>query len=192
MKRSKNFLIVGIDHGYGNIKTANTVTPTGITKLDAAPTFTKNTLYYDGSYYLIGEGHKEFIAEKIKDEDYYLLTLVAIAKELKDAGLTEANIILAALEAPLRCIATNAGLEGSVIVNKVKEQQAGMGFNALTEEYVDMVKEGILDPAKVTRSALQNATSVASTFLTTESAVANIKEDVPAMPAGGAGGMGMM
>ena len=83
-------------------------------------------------------------------------------------------------------------MEGSVIVNKVKEEKVGIGFNALTEEYVDMVKEGILDPAKVTRSALQNATSVASTFLTTESAVANIKEDVPAMPAGGAGGMGMM
>ncbi len=115
-----------------------------------------------------------------------------LAASLEGDERTGANIILAALEAPLRCIATNAGLEGSVIVNKVKEQQAGMGFNALTEEYVDMVKEGILDPAKVTRSALQNATSVASTFLTTESAVANIKEDVPAMPAGGAGGMGMM
>ncbi|MBQ9767203.1 MAG: chaperonin GroEL, partial [Lachnospiraceae bacterium] len=115
-----------------------------------------------------------------------------LAASLEGDEKTGANIILAALEAPLRCIATNAGLEGSVIVNKVKEQQVGIGFNALTEEYVDMVKEGILDPAKVTRSALQNATSVASTFLTTESAVANIKEDVPAMPAGGAGGMGMM
>ncbi|MBR6535853.1 MAG: chaperonin GroEL [Lachnospiraceae bacterium] len=115
-----------------------------------------------------------------------------LAASLEGDERTGANIILAALEAPLRCIATNAGLEGSVIVNKVKEQQVGIGFNALTEEYVDMVKEGILDPAKVTRSALQNATSVASTFLTTESAVANIKEDVPAMPAGGAGGMGMM
>ena len=114
-----------------------------------------------------------------------------MAASLEGDERTGANIILAALEAPLRCIATNAGLEGSVIVNKVKEQQPGMGFNALTEEYVDMVKEGILDPAKVTRSALQNATSVASTFLTTESAVANIKEDAPAMPAG-AGGMGMM
>ena len=115
-----------------------------------------------------------------------------LAASLEGDEKTGANIILAALEAPLRCIATNAGLEGSVIVNKVKEQNVGIGFNALTEEYVDMVKEGILDPAKVTRSALQNATSVASTFLTTESAVANIKEDVPAMPAGGAGGMGMM
>ncbi|MBQ9118699.1 MAG: chaperonin GroEL [Lachnospiraceae bacterium] len=105
---------------------------------------------------------------------------------------TGANIILKALEAPLSCIATNAGLEGSVIVNKVREQEPGIGFNALTEEYVDMVKAGIIDPAKVTRSALQNATSVASTFLTTESAVANIKEDAPAMPAGAAGGMGMM
>ncbi len=115
-----------------------------------------------------------------------------LAASLEGDERTGANIILAALEAPLRCIATNAGLEGSVIVNKVKEEKVGIGFNALTEEYVDMVKEGILDPAKVTRSALQNATSVASTFLTTESAVANIKEDIPAMPAGGAGGMGMM
>lgn len=105
---------------------------------------------------------------------------------------TGANIILKALEAPLSCIAANAGLEGSVIVNKVRELEPGVGFNALTEEYTDMVKAGIIDPAKVTRSALQNATSVASTFLTTESAVANIKEDTPAMPAGGAGGMGMM
>ncbi len=115
-----------------------------------------------------------------------------LAATLEGDEKTGANIILAALEAPLRCIATNAGLEGSVIVNKVKEQNVGIGFNALTEEYVDMVKDGILDPAKVTRSALQNATSVASTFLTTESAVANIKEDAPAMPAGGAPGMGMM
>ena len=115
-----------------------------------------------------------------------------LAAALEGDEKTGANIILAALEAPLRCIATNAGLEGSVIVNKVKEEKVGIGFNALTEEYVDMVKEGILDPAKVTRSALQNATSVASTFLTTESAVANIKEDNPAMAAGGAPGMGMM
>ncbi|MGN0505115.1 MAG: chaperonin GroEL [Lachnospiraceae bacterium] len=105
---------------------------------------------------------------------------------------TGANIILKALEAPLRCIAANAGLEGSVIVNKVRESKPGTGFNALTEEYVDMVEDGILDPAKVTRSALQNATSVASTFLTTESAVANIKEDTPAVPAGAGAGMGMM
>ena len=115
-----------------------------------------------------------------------------LAASLEGDEKTGANIILAALEAPLRCIATNAGLEGSVIVNKVKEEKVGIGFNALTEEYVDMVKEGILDPAKVTRSALQNATSVASTFLTTESAVANIKEENPAMAAGGAPGMGMM
>ncbi|MDE7298563.1 MAG: chaperonin GroEL [Lachnospiraceae bacterium] len=105
---------------------------------------------------------------------------------------TGANIILKALEAPLSCIAVNAGLEGSVIVNKVREQEPGIGFDVLNEEYTDMVKAGIIDPAKVTRSALQNATSVASTFLTTESAVANIKEETPAMPAGGAGGMGMM
>ena len=103
---------------------------------------------------------------------------------------TGANIVLKALEAPLFHIAMNAGLEGSVIVNKVKEMEAGMGFDALKEEYVDMVKVGILDPAKVTRSALHNATSVASTLLTTESVVANIKEDAPAMPAGG--GMGGM
>ena len=115
-----------------------------------------------------------------------------LAATLEGDEKTGANIILAALEAPLRCIATNAGLEGSVIVNKVREQEPGIGFNALTEQYVDMVSDGILDPAKVTRSALQNATSVASTFLTTESAVANIKEEVPAMPAGGAPGMGMM
>ncbi len=105
---------------------------------------------------------------------------------------TGAKIILKALEAPLRCIAANAGLEGSVIVNKVCESAPGTGFNVLTEQYVDMVEDGILDPAKVTRSALQNATSVASTFLTTESAVANIKEDTPAMPAGAGAGMGMM
>ena len=105
---------------------------------------------------------------------------------------TGAAIILKALEAPLYTISQNAGLEGSVIVNKVRESEPGTGFDALHGEYVQMVEAGILDPAKVTRSALQNATSVASTLLTTESVVANIKEDVPAMPAGGAGmGMGM-
>ena len=104
---------------------------------------------------------------------------------------TGVNIILKALEAPLYTIAKNAGLEGSVIVNKVRESEVGTGFDALHEEYVSMVDAGILDPAKVTRSALQNATSVASTLLTTESVVASIKEDAPAMPAGGAG-MGMM
>ena len=115
-----------------------------------------------------------------------------VAAGLEGDEKTGANIILKALEAPLSCIAANAGLEGSVIVNKVREMEPGIGFDALTEEYTDMVKAGILDPAKVTRSALQNATSVASTFLTTESAGASIKEDAPAMPAGGAGGMGMM
>ena len=104
---------------------------------------------------------------------------------------TGANVVLKALEAPLFRIAANAGLEGSVIINKVSEAKPGVGFDALTENYVDMVENGILDPAKVTRSALQNATSVASTLLTTESVVANIKEEAPAMPAGGAG-MGMM
>ncbi len=102
---------------------------------------------------------------------------------------TGAKIVLKALEAPLFHIAANAGLEGSVIINKVKEAKVGIGFDALKEEYVDMVIAGILDPAKVTRSALQNATSVASTLLTTESVVATIKEDLPAMPAGGMGGM---
>ncbi len=115
-----------------------------------------------------------------------------LAANLEGDEKTGANIILKALEAPLRTIAHNAGLEGSVIINNVKTGKEGYGFNALTEEYTDMVESGILDPAKVTRSALQNATSVASTLLTTESVVANIKEDVPAMPAGGAPGMGMM
>ena len=105
---------------------------------------------------------------------------------------TGAKVILKALEAPLYYIAANAGLEGAVIINKVKESAPGTGFNAATEEYVDMVDSGILDPVKVTRSALQNATSVASTLLTTESAVATIKEDTPAMPAGAGAGMGMM
>ena len=109
---------------------------------------------------------------------------------LEGAERTGAKIILKALEAPLFRIVENAGLEGSVVVNKVRESSEGVGFDAFREEYVDMVKAGILDPAKVTRSALQNANSVASTLLTTESAVANIKEDAPAMPAGG--GMGMM
>ncbi len=113
-----------------------------------------------------------------------------MAETLEGDEKTGAKIVLKALEAPLYHIAANAGLEGSVIINKVRESEAGMGFDALKEEYVDMVSAGILDPAKVTRSALQNATSVASTLLTTESVVANIKEDVPAMPAGG--GMGMM
>ena len=115
----------------------------------------------------------------------------ALADTLEGDEKTGAKVILKALEAPLYYIAANAGLEGAVIINKVKESEAGIGFNAATEEYVDMVASGILDPVKVTRSALQNATSVASTLLTTESAVANIKEDTPAMPAGGAG-MGMM
>ena len=118
--------------------------------------------------------------------------VAAMAANLEGDEKTGANIILKALEAPLTTIAYNAGLEGAVIINKVRESDEGVGFNALTEEYVDMVKAGIVDPAKVTRSALQNATSVASTLLTTESVVSTIKEDVPAMPAGGAGGMGMM
>ncbi len=104
---------------------------------------------------------------------------------------TGAKIVLKALESPLYRIAANAGMDGSVIVNKVKESEVGHGFDAYREEYVDMVTAGILDPAKVTRSALQNATSVAATLLTTESVVANIKEETPAMPAGNPG-MGMM
>ncbi|MDE6686889.1 MAG: chaperonin GroEL [Lachnospiraceae bacterium] len=113
-----------------------------------------------------------------------------LADTLEGDVKTGARIVLKALEAPLCHIAANAGLEGSVIINKVRESKVGVGFDALKEEYVDMVTAGILDPAKVTRSALQNATSVASTLLTTESVVANIKEDAPAMPAGG--GMGGM
>ena len=115
-----------------------------------------------------------------------------LAATLEGDEKTGAGIVLKALEAPLYHIAANAGLEGSVIINKVRESEVGVGFDALKEEYVDMVSAGILDPAKVTRSALQNATSVASTLLTTESVVANIKEDTPAMPAGGAGMGGMM
>ncbi|MBO7374444.1 MAG: chaperonin GroEL [Lachnospiraceae bacterium] len=114
-----------------------------------------------------------------------------LADSLEGDEKTGAQIVLTALKAPLFHIAANAGLDGSVIVNKVFESEVGFGFDALNEKYVNMVEAGILDPAKVTRSALQNATSVASTFLTTESAVANIKEDTPAMPAGaGMGGMG--
>ena len=117
--------------------------------------------------------------------------VASLANELEGDEKTGVKIILKALEAPLFHIAANAGLEGSVIINKVREQEPGIGFDAYNEEYVDMVEAGILDPAKVTRSALQNATSVASTLLTTESVVANIKEETPAaMPAGG--GMGMM
>ncbi len=115
-----------------------------------------------------------------------------LADTMEGDEKTGAQIVLKALEAPLYHIVANAGLEGSVIINKVSESETGVGFDALKEEYVDMVTAGILDPAKVTRSALQNATSVASTLLTTESVVANIKEDVPAMPAGGAGMGGMM
>ena len=112
-------------------------------------------------------------------------------EELEGVEKTGAKVVLKALEAPLFHISANAGLEGAVIINKVRESEVGTGFDALTEQYVDMVENGILDPAKVTRSALQNATSVASTLLTTESVVADIKEDAPAVPAGNPG-MGMM
>ena len=103
---------------------------------------------------------------------------------------TGGKVILKALEAPLFHIAANAGLEGAVIINKVRESEIGTGFDALNEKYVNMVENGILDPAKVTRSALQNATSVASTLLTTEAVVSTIKEDTPAPAANP--GMGMM
>ena len=115
-----------------------------------------------------------------------------LADTLEGDEKTGAQIVLKALESPLYHIVANAGLEGSVIISKVRESNVGVGFDALKEEYVDMVEAGILDPAKVSRRALQNATSVASTLLTTESVVANIKEAEPAMPAGGAGMGGMM
>ena len=112
-------------------------------------------------------------------------------KDLEGDEKTGANVVLKALEAPLFYIATNAGVDGSVIVNKVKDSKKGIGYDALREDYVNMVESGILDPANVTRSALQNANSVASTLLTTESVVADIKSSEPQMPAGGMGGMGM-
>ena len=112
----------------------------------------------------------------------------AACSDLTGDEKTGSEIVIKALEAPLRQIVANAGLEGSVVVNKVKELDDSMGFNALTEEYVEMVEAGILDPAKVTRSALQNATSVASTFLTTEAVVADIPQKAPAMPDPGMGG----
>ena len=116
-----------------------------------------------------------------------------LVKDLEGDEKTGAKVVLKAMEAPLFHIAANAGLEGSVIINKIKESEVGVGFDAYNETYVNMIEAGIIDPVKVTRSALQNATSVASTMLTTESVVADIKEDTPAMPAGGAGmggGMG--
>ena len=117
-----------------------------------------------------------------------------LVADLEDDEKTGAKVVLKAMEAPLFHISANAGLEGSVIINKIKESQPGIGFDAYNEKYVDMIEAGIIDPVKVTRSALQNATSVASTLLTTESVVADIKEDAPAMPAGAGmgGGMGMM
>ena len=131
------------------------------------------------------------IRGKAKKAMFAAKAVKEMAKELSGDEKTGAEIVLKALEAPLYHIAANAGLEGSVIINKVAESEVGMGFDALTETYVNMVESGIIDPAKVTRSALQNATSVASTLLTTESVVADIKEDTPA-PAMPAGGMGMM
>ncbi len=116
--------------------------------------------------------------------------LASLVESLEGDEKTGANIVLKALEAPLYTISRNAGLEGSVIVNKVRESEVGVGYDALHDQYVSMVDAGILDPAKVTRSALQNATSVASTLLTTESVVAEIKSDMPEMPAMNPG-MGM-
>jgi chaperonin GroEL len=119
--------------------------------------------------------------------------VAAYAETLSGDEKTGAMIVCKAMEAPLYHIAANAGLEGSVIINKVKESEDGIGFDAYNEVYVNMIESGIIDPVKVTRTALQNATSIASTLLTTESVVADIKEDAPAMPAGGmGGGMGMM
>ena len=114
-----------------------------------------------------------------------------LVEELDGDEKTGARVVLKALEAPLFHISANAGLEGSVIINKVRESEVGVGFDAFHEEYVNMVEKGILDPTKVTRSALQNATSVAGTLLTTEAVVSTIKEETPAMPAGNPG-MGMM
>ena len=118
--------------------------------------------------------------------------LTDLINSLEGDEKTGAAIVAKALEAPLATIAENAGLEGAVIINKIKESEVGLGFDAYKEEYVNMVEAGIIDPVKVTRTALQNATSVAATLLTTESVVADIKEDAPAMPAGGMGGMGGM
>ncbi|MBE5996542.1 MAG: chaperonin GroEL [Lachnospiraceae bacterium] len=118
--------------------------------------------------------------------------LKGIVEGLDGDEKTGARIVAKALEAPLARIAENAGQEGAVIINKVREGGEGFGYDALADAYCDMIEKGILDPVKVTRSALQNATSVAATLLTTESAVSAIKEPQPAMPAGGAGGMGMM
>ncbi|MBQ9608787.1 MAG: chaperonin GroEL [Lachnospiraceae bacterium] len=118
--------------------------------------------------------------------------LADLINSLEGDEKTGAAIVAKALEAPLATIAENAGLEGAVIINKIKESEVGLGFDAYKEEYVNMVEAGIIDPVKVTRTALQNATSVAATLLTTESVVADIKEDAPAMPAGGMGGMGGM
>lgn len=115
--------------------------------------------------------------------------LAEFANTLEGDEKTGARIVVKALEAPLKTIAENAGLEGAVIINKVKEEAVGFGFDAAKEEYVDMVAAGILDPAKVTRSALQNATSVAGSLLTTEAAVSTIKEPAPAAPAAPAPGM---
>ena len=115
-----------------------------------------------------------------------------LAETLEGDEKTGAQIVCKAMTAPLFHIAANAGLEGAVIVNKVMESDDAVGFDAYKEQYVNMIESGIIDPVKVTRTALQNATSIASTLLTTESVVADIKEDTPAMPAGGAPGMGMM
>ena len=130
---------------------------------------------------------------EMKEEKLHVTTQLAeLIDSLDGDEKIGARIVQKALEAPLFHIVTNAGLEGAVVINKVKESKVGVGFDAYNEEYVDMIQAGILDPVKVTRSALQNATSVSATLLTTESVVSTIKEPAPAMPAGADGGMGMM
>ena len=145
-------------------------------------------------YLLVSSGEEATRVEYCIRWSAYIHASKEVAKlveELDGDEKTGARVVLKALEAPLFHISTNAGLEGAVIINKVRESDPGFGFDAYNEKYVNMVEAGILDPAKVTRCALQNATSVASTLLTTESVVSTIKEDVPPMPAA-PGGMGMM
>ena len=144
---------------------------------------------------LLVPSYSEVIPNQV-DLSTYLTKGIKLNIPMMSAGMdtvTEHRMAIAmARQGGIGIIHKNMSIEGAVIINKVREAEPGNGFDAYNEEYVDMVKAGILDPAKVTRSALQNATSVASTLLTTESVVANIKEDAPAMPAGGAPGMGMM
>jgi len=107
----------------------------------------------------------------------------------QDTGI---NIIRTAIEAPLRTIVSNAGVEPSVVINKIRENKGNFGYNARTDEYMDLFEAGVIDPTKVTRLALENAASIAALLLTTECVVADVKEDAPAMPPMGGGGMGGM